>query len=381
MTARNLGGAMACATLALGLLLPVIAEGQDSALVYIPNTTGTVDAEGRALTTVEDQTRRALDRLGEALQARGLDFAHVVVSNVFLKDTRDFQAMNAIYRTVFAVDPPTRATVRADLPDPDARIQISVVAARGPKRVVTPQGLRSPELPYSWGIQVGRTLFVAGATSRSPDTYRPVRGDVETQTRRIFGNIGMVLEEARMGYGDLVSCRVFLDDPRAFEEMNRAYAGFVPADDPPARATVRSGLMNVLFSTEIQCVAEASVDRRVVIREGGQRGPRPFSPALSTGNRLYLSGMVGSGPQGVPLEVDLQTRNALENLRATLEAGGMDFSHVVDAWVYLADIRDWGIVQEVLHEVLPQGAPSPTVVGTPLMGSQLRVEIQMVAER
>jgi enamine deaminase RidA (YjgF/YER057c/UK114 family) len=176
--------------------------------------TGT-SAGGQLLTSVEEQTAAALDRLGEALRTSGLGYSDVVVSNVFLRDTRHFQGMNGVYRTYFETDPPTRATVQADLMDPDALIQISVVAARGPKEVITPPGLKSPELPYSWGFKVANTLFISGATSRSPETYEPVPGDVETQTQRIFGNIGIVLEEAGMSFGDLVSCRVFLDDPRA----------------------------------------------------------------------------------------------------------------------------------------------------------------------
>ena len=143
---------------------PLWVSAQSAELAHISNVTGT-EAGGMALTTVEEQTAAALDNLGEALREQGLDYSDVVVSNVFLRDTRHFQAMNGVYRTYFQTNPPTRATVQADLLDPDALIQISVVAAGGPKQVVSPAGLRSPALPYSWGIKVRNTLFVAGATS------------------------------------------------------------------------------------------------------------------------------------------------------------------------------------------------------------------------
>ena len=179
----------------LNLLLasPLWLSAQSPELVYISNVSAT-QASGRAVTSVEDQTRATLDRLGEALREQGLSYSDVVASNVFLKDTRHFQAMNGVYRTYFQVAPPTRATVQADLLEPDALIQISVVATEQPKEVITPEGLKSPELPYSWGIKVGSTLFISGATSRDPDTYQPVTGDMATQTQRIFGNIGFVLE-------------------------------------------------------------------------------------------------------------------------------------------------------------------------------------------
>ena len=356
----------------LVFLWPPGISGQRADLVFLSNVTGT-EAGGRVLTSIEDQTAAALDRLGELLGAEGLDFSDVVVSNLFLRDTRYFQGMNGVYRTYFQEDPPTRATVQADLMDPDALIQISVVAARGPKEVITPAGLKSPELPYSWGFKVGNTLFISGATSRSPETYQPVPGDVSAQTERIFGNIGMVLEEAGMGFGDLVSCKVFLDDPRGFGDLNRTYAQAVPAEDPPARATVRSGLMNPTFSTEIQCVAETPSHREVVRAEGQARGQNPFSPGIDTGERLYLAGMVGRGN-----DVAEETRSALDRVRSTLEAGSRDFRDVESVWVYLADIRDWDVVQAILKDTMGNDMPVPTVIGTRLMGRS-GVEIQVVA--
>ena len=357
----------------LNLLLtwPLWLSAQSPELVYISNVTATQSA-GRTLTNVEDQTRATLDRLGEVLQEHGLSYSDVVASNVFLKDTRHFQGMNGVYRTYFEISPPTRATVQADLLEPDALIQISVVATGESKEIITPGGLKSPELPYSWGIKVGSTLFISGATSRDPDTYQPVTGDMATQTQRIFGNIGFVLEEAGMSFGDLVSCRVFLDDPRGFAVMNRAYAESVPAAAPPARATVRASLMNPVFSTEIQCVAESSSERKVVRAEGRAPGRLPFSPGIDTGDRLYLAGVVGRGSNASE-----QTRAALDDIRSTLEAASRSFEDVEDIWVYLADVRDRDVVQTILNETIGDDMPTPTIVGARLMGRS-GVEIQMV---
>ena len=351
---------------------PVPTAAQAPELVYFPNITATADG-GSPLTTVEEQTAGVLDALGEQLRSRGLDYGDVVVMNVFLRDTRHFQAMNGVYRGYFANDPPTRATVEADLPDRDALVQISAVATPDGTEVISPAGLQSPALPYSWGIRAGDVLFIAGATSRDPDTYQPVRGDVQTQTRRVLGNIGMVLEAAGMDYGDLVACKVFLDDGRLWGDMNEAYREFVTADDPPARAAVRGGLMNPDFLVEIQCVAEQSDERRVVRREGQQLGSSPLSPAIATGERVWLSGMLAPGD-----DAEGEARATLGNLGATLEAAGLGFGDVEDVWVYLTDVRDAEAVLGAIAEVLPDGAPVPTVAGLPLVG-RLGVEIQMTA--
>ncbi len=357
---------------AVALMPAFPASAQSPELVFLSNITGTV-RDGEALATVEEQTAAALDALGDQLTARGLGYRDVVAVNVFLRDTRHFQAMNGVYRGYFPVDPPTRATVEADLPDREAHVQISAVATPDETEVISPAGLQSPALPYSWGIRAGDVLFIAGATSRDPETYQPVEGDVQTQTRRVFGNIGMILEEAGMGYGDLVSCKVFLDDVRLWGDMNEAYREFVTADDPPARAAVRGGLMNPAFLVEIQCVAERSDERRVVLREGQQRGRSPLSPAIATGGRVWLAGMLARGEDARD-----EARNTLASLGGTLEAAGLGFGDVEDVWVYLTDVRDAPAVLEVLAETMPGEVPPVTVGGLPLVG-RLGVEIQMTA--
>jgi enamine deaminase RidA (YjgF/YER057c/UK114 family) len=170
-----------------------------------------------------------------------------------------------------------------------------------------------------------------------------------------------------------VSCKVFLDDTRSFADMNGAYAEFVPTADPPARATVRALLMNVAFSTEIQCVAVASPDRRVVRPEA--RGRSPYSPAIDTGDRVYVAGVTGTGANAAE-----EARAALASIRTTLAAASVGFQDLEDVWVYLADVRDWDSVRAVLAEVMGPDAPEPTVVGTRTMGRAI-VEIQVTAKR
>lgn len=363
----------ALALLGIALLVsPTGLRAQTPTLHHLPNITGTERA-GQALATIEEQTEAALEEAGRQLRALGLTYRDVVVSNVFLRDSRLFQGMNGVYRTYFDTAPPTRATVEADLPDPDALIQFTFVATPDDKEFVAPSGLRSPALPYSWGIRVGNTLFVSGATSRDPDTFQPVTGDVPTQTRRIFGNVGMVLEAGGMDYDDLVSCKVFLNDPRRFQEMNGAYREFVPDTDPPARATVRANLVNVLFSTEIQCLAVDSGTREVVNAQA--RGRSPFSPGIDTGDRVYVAGATGQGTTAAE-----ETRAALGRIRATVTAASLSFDDLEEVWVYLADTRDWESVHEVLIEEFGPDYPAPTVVGTRTMG-RATVEIQVTVRR
>lgn len=350
--------------------------------LYLAGAIGNVPGTRELPTGVEAQVRQTMENLGAVLKAEGMDFSRVASSTVFLSDVRHYQPMNEVYRSYFPKDPPTRATVEADIAIPGALVEIAMVAIRpgAPREVIRPKGLGAPDLPYSWGIRSGSTLFVAGATSRDPETRAPLPGDTAFQTRQELENVGKVLEAAGMGYGDVVSCNVFLGDARSFGAMNETYKGFFP-QPRPARATVRARLMNPIFDSEIQCVAVKDAGRKRVA-EGEGRPDSPFSPAIQVGDFLYLAGFVGRGAEGFAAgDVAAQTRQALARLQATLAAAGMDFSNVVNAQVYLSDIRHYGDMNAVYAELLPKPPPARATVGARLMSPDALVEIMMIAVR
>ena len=367
-------------TVELTAMRPVVDQASGD-LVYIAGTDGRQPGTETVTGDITQQVRRTFENLKNKLKLEGIDLSHVVSVNVYLSDVRNYGPMNEVYRSFFTSDPPVRATVQADLPAQGALVQISLVAVRYGvnHKIIKPSELQSPELPYSWGVLVGDTLFISGATSRDPKTYQPKLLDMAGQTRQVLDNIGSVLKSAGMGYGDVVACKVFLDDARAFQEMNGAYRTFFPTD-PPARATVRSRLMNPVFLSEIQCTAVKDSSRRVVIPEGATRSSSPLSPGIQVGNRLYLSGMTGRGPDGyAPGNVEEQTRQSLENLQATLRAAGMDLTNVQDILIYVTDIRDAEKVLNVYRETVGNKSIPLTVVGTPLMSPIALVEIMMTA--
>ncbi len=352
--------------------------------LYLAGAIGNEQGTLQVAAGIEAQVKRAIDNQRAILEAAGMDLSRVVSVNVFLSDARNFPAMNDVYKTYFPVDPPVRATVQADIAIPDALVEISMIAARPgvDKKVVRPTTMMSPELPYSWGIQAGSTLFVAGAAARDPKTYQPMgAGDMKAQTRRVLENVGLVLDAAGMSYRDVVQCKVFLDDARYFQEMNEVYRTFFP-EAPPSRATVRARLMNPAFLTEIQCTAVKDSSRRIVSASGASSSSSPLSPAIEAGGRLFLSGMTGRGPDGyVKGDAKAQTRQSLENLLATLKAGGLSVDDVVDVLVFVSDIRAFQQMNEVYREILGSPPPARATVGTDLMSPDALVEIMMLATR
>lgn len=80
--------------------------------------------------TVEDQTRRVMDNIGAILAANGMSMANVVSTTVYLRDLKDFTAMNGVYGSYFPSSAPARATVQVSRLPRDVAVEISAVAAR-----------------------------------------------------------------------------------------------------------------------------------------------------------------------------------------------------------------------------------------------------------
>jgi len=80
---------------------------------------------------IVEQTTRVLENIKAVLAAAGIDMIHVVKTTVFLKDLKDFAAMNEIYARYFApagVVPPARSTIQVAALPKDALVEIECIA-------------------------------------------------------------------------------------------------------------------------------------------------------------------------------------------------------------------------------------------------------------
>jgi aminoacrylate peracid reductase len=327
---------------------------------------------------VAAQTRRVLERMREVLTASGSSLDQVVAMTVYLKSAADFAAMNDVYRGFFVKDFPTRTTVAADLVLPDALVEMSAIAVpSGAERVVIhpDSWMKSPN-PYSYAIRSGDTLFLSGLVSRNGRDNSMVPGDVAAQTAVTLDNAGELLKAAGMSFANVVSARVYMPDVTGFQQMNEAYRRYF-ASAPPARATVKAALAGPQYSVEITLVASAAA--RQVIDDGRPANPN-LSAAIRSGNRIYLSGMLGNTPETKD-DAAAQTRETLARIGQALKAAGCSPSDVVDALVYLTDVKYYGAMNDVYRPFFERDFPARTTVQSGLVAPDGLVEIMVVAER
>jgi len=108
----------------------------------------------------------------------------------------------------------------------------------------------------------------------------------------------------------------------------------------------------------------------------------PYSQAVRAGQLLFLSGQVPLDPvTGHMVEGDIaaQTRRVFENLRAVLEAGGRSFADVVRTTVFLADMNDFGAMNEVYGQYFTAPYPARATVQVARLPRDARVEIDLIA--
>jgi reactive intermediate/imine deaminase len=111
--------------------------------------------------------------------------------------------------------------------------------------------------------------------------------------------------------------------------------------------------------------------------------PLPFSEAVQVGDMLYLSGQLGTDSTGrlVPGGIGPETRQALVNIADVLERHGSALDQVVKCTVMLADIGEWGKMNEVYLTFFRSHRPARSAFGTNGLALNARIELECMAVR
>lgn len=125
--------------------------------------------------------------------------------------------------------------------------------------------------------------------------------------------------------------------------------------------------------------AGAQLPEKHVIRPDGEPAA-PWSPGVIVGNTMYLSGFgsEGSGATRVAT-AEGEIRQSFENIRRVLRAAGMDYRNVVSAYVYLTDVRDYDVMNEVFRDLFPTDPPVRSTIGVGAIPGGSRVLVQTTA--
>jgi 2-iminobutanoate/2-iminopropanoate deaminase len=124
--------------------------------------------------------------------------------------------------------------------------------------------------------------------------------------------------------------------------------------------------------------------RTVVQTAEAPRAIGPYSQAIAVppGRMVFLSGQIPLDPatgELVPGDVRAQTAQVMRNLGAVLRAADLSFEQVVRCTIYLVDLADFGVVNEVYGLSFPGAPPARATVQVAALPRGARVEIDAIA--
>jgi len=108
----------------------------------------------------------------------------------------------------------------------------------------------------------------------------------------------------------------------------------------------------------------------------------PYSQGIQSGNMLFISGQIPFVPETMELvseDVQAQTKQALENLKGILEAAGLTLNHVVKTTVFIKDMNEFGLINEVYATYFSDHKPARACVEVARLPKDVKVEIDAIA--
>ncbi|HNY25992.1 MAG TPA: RidA family protein [Candidatus Sumerlaeota bacterium] len=124
------------------------------------------------------------------------------------------------------------------------------------------------------------------------------------------------------------------------------------------------------------------VDKIDIVCPGAPAAIGPYSQAIKVDNMLYISGQIPVDPSTGQIEtpdVDGQTRQVLENLKAILEFAGGSMGSIVKTTVYLTSLLDFQVMNEAYAEYFPFRPPARATVEVGRLPKDALVEIEAIA--
>jgi 2-iminobutanoate/2-iminopropanoate deaminase len=120
----------------------------------------------------------------------------------------------------------------------------------------------------------------------------------------------------------------------------------------------------------------------IIATNEAPRAIGPYSQAIRAGSLVYTSGQIALDPAtGSLVEGDFaaQVRRVFENLKAVLTVAGTGFSNVVKATVYLTDLANFAVLNEIYASYFGDTKPARTTVGVSQLPKGGLVEIDLIA--
>ena len=122
--------------------------------------------------------------------------------------------------------------------------------------------------------------------------------------------------------------------------------------------------------------------KKIIHTEKAPAALGPYSQAVEVNGTLFVSGQIPFVPETMALiseDIQDQTKQSLENVKAILEAAGYTFKNVIKATVFIKNMEDFALMNEVYNEYLGNIKPARACVEIARLHKDVKVEIEVIA--
>ncbi len=332
--------------------------------VYISGQ-GPRAADGTLPPTFVAQVHQSLDNIKAIVESSGLTMNHVVYTQVYLEDVTKYAEMNKVFAEYFSGTPPARAVLGvARVPDPPLEINAVAVRDLTGLRAIDPRDSDHSE-SASPGILTHDRLFISGMSGRDPLSGK-VPDDPGAQVDLALDRMQAVLKAAGLELANMVFVNPYLTSVIPAHVMNQRYARRFEFGNTPARATIDVTSLPGGAQIEYTGVAVRDLNQRKAVRPKNMPPSPTASPCVFARNTLYCSAKDGfiPGPHGgiYATTTQHQLRQTMRNLLDDLEEADMNFDQVVSTTVYLDDLSDLHLFDEVYGQYFGSLLPARSTI-------------------
>jgi len=124
------------------------------------------------------------------------------------------------------------------------------------------------------------------------------------------------------------------------------------------------------------------ITKQVITTDKAPKAVGPYSQAIKAGNYLFLSGQLPIDPSTGKFSgdnIETQTRQAIENVKAILSSVGSSLEHVVKTTVFLKNMEDFPKMNEVYQQYFKTNAPARSCVEVSRIPKDALVEVESIA--
>jgi len=361
---------------------------------------------------VKEQAEQCFKNIKAIVDSVDHVMSDVVRITVFVKNIKDLDVVDEVYKSFFPTYVPTQTKVAVAALPMDALVQIEALLSHGEGTI--PNAPQSGDLikltnntsnaPTS-ALSTQAVAFshynnLSAQLPIDPKSGRLVVGGVKEQTVQCLKNIKAILESIDVPFDDILKINIFLKNLSDNEAVNEVYTTFFP-DSAIARAvayfpaltTIAASALPMDALVQIEAVVsygdgtppQLVEDRHGLIMEANNTVNAPKS-ALSTqtvafSHYNHISAQLPLDPKSGRLVaggVKEQAGQCLKNIEAIIESVDHVMEDVVKVNIFLKNIEDIDAVDEIYTTFFPSGVPARRTVGVSALLKDALVQIDVV---